>query len=282
MGDHPVSELSICEQFWDDQARMRKGDVLGAVALDSAEESSCIDRVQHALARSAMHRVIRVRRPAGTSVLDYGCGTGRWVDFLRGYGYRYAGVDLSAGMLAMAQRQHPDTEFRKVNGQAIPYGDACFDVVWSIAVVHHNPPARQEHILTEFTRVIRDGGVLVLLEGIGRNSETGIYYPRPPNDWTALAQRHGLSRRWSRGACYFVFRTIGEAVRRRATAARVKTSRVAASDPNPRTPGWIRCAARLDGMLCPRLAGLLPPPLHRRAIMVFEKATGHRGAANQW
>ena len=279
---HPVTDLSVCEQFWDEKARTSRGDVLGAVCLDSAEENSCIDHVQRALARSAMQRVIRIRRPNGPSVLDYGCGTGRWVDFLSGYGYRYTGVDLSAGLLTIAQRQHPDIEFRKVNGRYIPYGDAQFDVLWSIAVVHHNPPDRQDRILAEFSRVIRDGGVLVLLEGIGQNSQAGLYYPHSRHDWTALAHRHGLSRRWSRGACYFIFRSFGEAVRRRAAAMNTRISRPAASDTrslSPRTPAWIRFAARLDGMLCPHLAGLLPPPLHRRAIMVFEKATGHRGAA---
>ncbi len=250
MIEHPVTDLSVCEQFWDEKARTSRGDVLGAVCLDSAEENSCIDHVQRALARSAMHQVMRMRRPNGAAVLDYGCGTGRWVDFLRGHGYRYTGVDLSAGLLTIAQRRHPNTELRKVDGQSVPYGDAQFDVIWSIAVVHHNPPDRQDRILAEFSRVIRDGGVLVLLEGIGRNSEAGLYF--------------------------------GEAVRRRAAAMNTRISRPAASDTrslSPRTPAWIRFAARLDGMLCPHLAGLLPPPLHRRAIMVFEKATGHRGAA---
>jgi SAM-dependent methyltransferase len=282
MINDPVTDLSVSEHFRDDKARTSKGDVLGAVCLDSAEENACIDNVQRALTRIAMYRVIRIRRPSGVSVLDYGCGTGRWVDFLRGYGFRYTGVDLSAGLLTIAKRQHPNTEFRKVDGQSIPYGDAQFDVVWSIAVVHHNPPDRQEHLLAEFSRVIRSGGVLVLLEGTGRNSEAGLYYPRPRQDWTALAQRHGLSRRWRRGACYFIFRSIGEAVRRRAVATSTRTSRGAVSDArllSPGTPAWIRFAARLDGMLCPRLAGLLPPPVHRRAIMVFEKASEHRGGA---
>ncbi len=279
MADRSSSELSDLEDFWDEKARASGADSLKAVCLDTAEENSCIDRVQHALARSAMDRIRRIRDLTGAAVLDYGCGIGRWVDFLRARGCRYTGVDLSSDMLAMARRRLPDAEFRKVDGRAIPYGDNSVDLIWSIAVVHHNPPERQEQMIAEFARALRDGGMLVLFEGVGRShlSEPGIYYPRTRSGWTVLAERHHLCPVWSRGARYFIFRSLGEALRRSGGRGSTAASR---------QPALIRWAARLDGVLCPRLAGFLPPSLQRRAIMVFVKRAtqrpiGHDRAARQ-
>jgi len=262
MVDQLAPQLSDREQYWDHKVAQTGGDPVRAVCRDTAEENSCIDRVQRALARSAMNRIRRTRGQTGAGVLDYGCGTGRWVDFLRGYGCEYTGVDLSSAMLAVARRGHPDAEFRKGDGLVVPYGDGRFDVIWSVAVVHHNPPDGQEHLLAEFARVLRPGGILVLLEGVGRSprAESGIYFPRTRSGWAALAHRHGLFWRWSRGASYFLLRSMGERLQRRRGPTIGGGNSV-----------WLRWAARVDSVLCPWLVGVLPPPFQRRAIMVFEK-----------
>jgi SAM-dependent methyltransferase len=44
----------------------------------------------------------------GQSVLDYGCGTGRFSEFLPDHAH-YIGVDSSQAMLDRAIREHPDT-----------------------------------------------------------------------------------------------------------------------------------------------------------------------------
>ncbi len=284
MVDQPRCELSDTERFWDEKARTSQGDPLKAVCRDSVEENECIDRVQRTLARSAMERIGRIRRLTGAALLDYGCGSGRWVDVLRRHGCRYTGVDISAAMVAIARREHPDTEFRKIDGVITPYADASFDLVWSVAVVHHNPPDRQEQMLGEFVRVLRDGGVVVLLEGVGRSNPSGegIYYPRTRDGWTALAARHGLSCRWRRGASYFALRFVSEAVARRIAAARARLgSRVGlpgGRTPDPSKAPCTRWAARVDAALWPHLAGFLPPPLQRRVIMVFEKGVRQQPA----
>lgn len=45
-----------------------------------------------------------LRRPVGSHILDMGCGTGRHTVELARRGYRMTGVDLSAGMLAEAEK----------------------------------------------------------------------------------------------------------------------------------------------------------------------------------
>ena len=285
MDDHSSAEVLDAENLWDEKARTSANDALRAGCLDTPEENTCIDRVQRALARRALEEIRRIRQVSGAAVLDYGCGSGRWADFLQAYGCVYTGVDLSAGMLDIARRQHPDIDFRKTNGLVIPHGNKVFDLVWSVAVVHHNPPARQETLLAEFVRVLQDGGVVVLLEGVGAGSRPPgrLYYPRTRSAWSALAQRHGLFLRWRCGASYFALRWLAEVLWRRigtgegAPATREDPGGGHAS--SPRKAAWLRLAARVDGVLCPQLVGRLPPPLQRRVIMVFQKRSVHELAA---
>jgi SAM-dependent methyltransferase len=284
MDDHLAAEVLNAEHFWDDQARTSGHDALRAGCRDTADENTCIDRVQRTLARRAMERIRRLRRLRGAAVLDYGCGSGRWAEFLRAYGCLYTGVDLSAGMLEIARREHPDIEFRKTNGLAVPYGSRSFDLVWSVAVVHHNPPDRQEKLVAEFVRVLHDGGFLVLLEGVGVGGRPSgpLYYPRTRSDWSALAQRHGLSLRWGCGGSYFALRWLAEMLGRIGAGGGAHAAQEAMDSGlahSPRKAAWLRLAAGVDAVLCPCLVGCLPPPLQRRVIMVFEKRSAQELAA---
>jgi SAM-dependent methyltransferase len=256
--DAPV-EIADRARFWDTQARNSGGDPNRAAGLDSSEENLAIDRVQSALLTSAMDRICGEKNLAGAAVLDFGCGSGRWVSLLKGYGCRYYGVDFSSGMLDVARRCHPGTDFRTVGGDVIPFDDRTFDLAWSVAVIQHNPPHQQERILAELARVLRNGALLVALEGIGSGPvpRDGIYYPRTRKSWIDLAARQGLRLRWRRGARYFVIRAIGHALRGRQFGTRPSF--------------WLRGAARIDAVLCPHLTGLLPHRLQTRAVMVFQK-----------
>lgn len=286
MDDRLSAEVHNAEHLWDEKARSSGNDALRAGCRDTAEENTCIDRVQRTLARRAMERIRRLRRLSGTAVLDYGCGAGRWADCLRAYGCLYTGVDLPAGMLEIVRRQHPDIEFRK-NGLVVPYGNRTFDLVWSVAVVHHNPPARQEKLFAEFARVLHNGGFLVLLEGVGPDGRPPepLYYPRTRSAWSALAQRHGLSLRWRCGASYFALRWLAEGLWWRIGAgggARATREGAGGGLANsPQAAAWLRLAARVDAVLCPQLVGCLPPPLQRRVIMVFQKRSAQE-LAGSW
>ena len=70
--------------------------------------------------------------PAGSSVLDLGCGTGvPTARILTGAGHRVLGVDVSAGMLRLAREQVPAAEFRHANVLDLPADLGPFDAVTS-------------------------------------------------------------------------------------------------------------------------------------------------------
>jgi len=205
------------------------------------------------------------------SVLDYGCGTGRWVAFLQRQGCRYSGVDIAPEMLRIARARHPDVDLARVVEDRVPHADRTFDLVCSIAVVHHNPYDKQEKILAEMVRVLKDDGTLLLLEGLGpMRPVKSVYYPRPLQEWLALAGRCGMECYWYRGATYFLLR----AAIARLTQRRPEISEVSI-DPEAGTRGpyagrWRRLVARMDAIADPYLLRALPNRYHTRAIMLLD------------
>jgi SAM-dependent methyltransferase len=105
---------------------------------------------------------VAVTSTAPGPVLDAGCGAGRMSRFLADRGCRVKGVDLSPGMVAAAQRVHPDLSFVVGSLTALPYADGRFAGVMLWYSVIHTPPAGQARIFTEAARVLRPGGHLLV------------------------------------------------------------------------------------------------------------------------
>ena len=115
--------------------------------------------------------VLAARLRAGDEVLDVACGTGDLAEALssaRPRPSRVVGVDFTPGMLeiarAKAERRRPPVQidYRLGDAMALECPDASFDVV-SIAFGLRNvsdPPKA----ISEFRRVLRPGGRLVVLE----------------------------------------------------------------------------------------------------------------------
>ncbi len=101
----------------------------------------------------------------GDAALDVACGTGVLAAALsRAGAAKVVGLDFVPEMLAVARRKFADEPIEWVEGDAtaLPFDDGSFDVV-SIGFGLRNIPAA-ERALSEFRRVLRPGGRLVVLE----------------------------------------------------------------------------------------------------------------------
>jgi SAM-dependent methyltransferase len=114
---------------------------------------------------AVLHRILREtigRAPAaGGRALDAGCGTGFQSALLTDLGWDAHGVDVSAGLLAVARRRLPGAAFALASVETLPYPDALFDVAvcCGSTLSFVDDPARA---LAELGRVLRPGGRLLL------------------------------------------------------------------------------------------------------------------------
>ena len=138
------------------------------------------DRLNHIMSlgvdRCWRHRSLRriVDTAGPLEVLDLACGTGDFSLAIarrmvrRGVAGHVAGVDLSAGMLAVMDRKIAAAGLSERvsatlgDGEALPFPDATFDRV-TIAFGIRNFEHRETG-LREMLRVLRPGGRLVVLE----------------------------------------------------------------------------------------------------------------------
>lgn len=101
---------------------------------------------------------VALRYARGADLLEAGCGTGLILRALRPHVRRAVGIDLSAAMLARAQRR--GLQVVQASVTELPFADASFDVVCSFKVLAHVQAI--EAAIAELSRVTRPGGYLVL------------------------------------------------------------------------------------------------------------------------
>jgi ubiquinone/menaquinone biosynthesis C-methylase UbiE len=103
------------------------------------------------------------RIAAGDRVLDVGCGTGvlarAAADRVAADG-QVTGLDLNAGMLAVARRLRPNIDWRQGDATALPFPDGRYDVVLSQFALMYFPD--RAAALKEMMRVLRPGGRLAI------------------------------------------------------------------------------------------------------------------------
>ncbi len=99
----------------------------------------------------------------GDTVLDIGCGNGRFFPLIQTRGATYVGMDNSQGLLKEAERQYPDATFVEGDGTLLPFPDASFDVAYSFAVIHHVPSKElRAQFVREAARILKPKGTLVI------------------------------------------------------------------------------------------------------------------------
>jgi SAM-dependent methyltransferase len=120
--------------------------------------------------------------PGGVA-LDVGCGTGLLAARLAGAGYRTVAVDPSEGMLEVLRARSPEVEAVNASGGSLPFADASFDLVLTVATLHHIADAQAvRRTLSEMVRVAKPGGHVLVWDHNPRNPYWRPLMARVPQD----------------------------------------------------------------------------------------------------
>jgi len=131
----------------------------------SASNGNLYRALQYRLQRYPIPE-LRLPDGDGKRFLDIGCSWGRWSIAATKKGYVVAGIDPN--MLAIraakrvAQQFGLDINYQIAGGEAIPFSDATFDVVFSYGVLQHLTKERAKNTLLEIRRVLKPGGIAVV------------------------------------------------------------------------------------------------------------------------
>lgn len=148
-------------------------------------------------------------------LIDIGCGTGRFLDFIKQVWPRLPvlGLDLSEAYLSHARRhlkRWSRANLVIANAEAIPASDNSCDAVTSIFMMHELPPEVRRTVIGEAARVLKPGGRLVLLDSLQlgdepvyddvlerfpQNYHEPYYQSYVREDFPAIARSHGLLHR---------------------------------------------------------------------------------------
>lgn len=158
-----------------------------------------IDRLQNAAWSKGL---ARCGVTPNSSVLDVGCGTGRWLVRYQRRQLLPVGLDATAGMLKRAATRNLSCPLVAAFAQRLPFRDQTFSFVSAVTVIQHIPPNEQRESLQEMARVLKPGGHLLLIDLIRGNGPH--IFPRSPASWIAEGSSTGLSPVEWHGQEYFL------------------------------------------------------------------------------
>jgi len=98
--------------------------------------------------------------PAGSELLDVGCGTGFDLKRFTSRGFKVSGVEPAEAMRTLAQANNPTATIIPGDIERLPLPDATFDVVLCIEVIRYL--GKPNLALRELARVTKPGGVAVI------------------------------------------------------------------------------------------------------------------------
>jgi 2-polyprenyl-3-methyl-5-hydroxy-6-metoxy-1,4-benzoquinol methylase len=123
------------------------------------------------LVQGEAYHLLSSRGLAGSNLLDYGCGNGKWSMQLAARGARVSGFDLSPVAIDQARRRAArnglDIRFDVADAASLPYANNAFDVALGVGVLHH--VVKYAGTAAELRRVLRPGALAVFTEGLSEN-----------------------------------------------------------------------------------------------------------------
>jgi SAM-dependent methyltransferase len=124
------------------------------------------------------HVLRRAEIGPGKTVLDCGCGAGRFARMAADRGARVAGIDAAQQLIAIAAERVPGGDFRTGDLEALPWPDDAVDVATGFSAFQFADD--KIRALTEAGRVSRDLVVVVVPARVPESGIAAVFTPLFP------------------------------------------------------------------------------------------------------
>lgn len=140
---------------------------------------------------------------SGKSLLEAGCGAGRFTEVLLGAGARVASFDLSSAVDACHANigDRPDHFCFQADIQDAPVKDGSFDVVFCLGVIQHTPSP--ERTINALARCVRPGGLLIVDHYAPHDTKSELSHRTPMRSLV-----RGIAIRLPSSLAYWFVRTL--------------------------------------------------------------------------
>ncbi len=135
------------------------------------------------------------------TVLDVGCGAGRWCEYFWAKGAKVIGADLVPELLAENQKSYSQCDFLAMSAAPLACRSDLLDFINAAIVLEYVPNSRKPEVIREFFRVLRPGGCALILDPVAgadyREGESSSLMK--PGEWRELFIRNGfeiMDQRW--------------------------------------------------------------------------------------
>jgi ubiquinone/menaquinone biosynthesis C-methylase UbiE len=164
-----------------------------------------------------LHETFAGRDQRRLRLIDIGCGTGRFLDFVKQAWPRLPAIGLDMSEAYIRESKHHLRRWSRISfivgdGTRIPLPHDSQDAVTSIFMFHELPPKVRRAAFREFARVLKRGGRLVIVDSLQRGDEPdydGLLETFPQNfhepyyrsylkeEFGEIARACGLNPTWS-------------------------------------------------------------------------------------
>lgn len=100
------------------------------------------------------------RLPAGSKVLDCGCGPGMDTEKFARLGYNVTAIDISGRFVSLTKNRVKTATVKKMDMRRLEFPQASFDGVWASFSLLHIHASDIERTLSSFKTVLRPRGLL--------------------------------------------------------------------------------------------------------------------------